>query len=484
MASKSRIARMMAEETLLLFRNTTKVTPKISLYDFFDRAWEFLEPNRELSPNWHIELICEYLEEVSAGNVKKLLINIAPRHLKSRIVSVAWPAWEWLYKPHLRFMCLSYSGDLARTLNDERRGLIKSDWYQELAGGLALSESKDRIAEFSNSSKGIIIARGLDGSVTGFGGDRIIFDDPNDPNKIESRIVREATERKFKDYSVTRRDDPRNTAIVVIQQRTHEKDVSGYILKKLKGWEWLCLPTVAEDQQEIVFPKSGRRVIRKAGSYLHPARYGVDQADEDRDVLGSYIFAARHQQRPMPAEGGRIKYKWFQRYKQPPAIPVRVVQSWDTAQKAKAINDPWVCTTWAEWNGNYYLLDCFRQRMEFPQGLSAVKSLAAKWKPNAVLVEDKSSGQSVLQQLRQEGFSFNLIGTNPVADKQTRMDAETPAIEAGRVFLPESAQWLAEYEMELCLFPNNEHDDQVDSTSQFLAWSRNRGIKGADFSSV
>lgn len=459
--------------------------PDISLLDFFIQAWPVLEPKRELSVSWHLEYICELLEEVSSGRIKKLLINIAPRHLKSRVVSVAWPCWQWLFKPHLRLLCLSYSSFLANDHNDERRSLIKSPWYQELSGGMPLSGSKDRIAEFSNLSKGIMLARGFDGSVTGSGGDGIIVDDPNNPIKSESEAVRESTLKKFQDYSITRKDSPQDTWVVVVQQRVHERDVSGLILKNFSDYTLAILPTEAESRTEIVFPRSNRTLIREPGDLLHPERFGRPELEEAKRTLGSFLFASRHQQRPVPAGGGRIKLSWFRRYTVPPSDWRRIVQSWDTAQKAGALNDPWVCATWGEWEGKFYLLEVFRRRMEFPEGLSTIASLAQKWKPAAILIEDKSSGASCLQQLRYRNFPYSLIGISPTADKTTRMDTETPAIESGRVFLPESADWLPDYEAEIALFPSGSHDDQVDATSQFLAWARTGSrLLAPDFSTL
>lgn len=169
--------------------------------------------------------------------------------------------------------------------------------------------------------------------------------------------------------------------------------------------------------------------------------------------------------------GAIILLSWFQRYRSQPAFPTRIIQSWDTASKAQEINDPSVCTTWLETPGNYYLIDVFKEWLEYPGLKRCVKSLAMKYVPDAILVEDKSSGMALLQDLRADTeFHYNLVAITPVQDKVTRLSTASLTVEAGRVHLPEVASWLVEYEVELSAFPNVEHDDQSDSTSQFLNW--------------
>ncbi len=154
--------------------NAERLKYQNSLWEFWQKSWEILEPANELQSNWHQELIIEHLELVDAGVNKKLLINIAPRHLKSLLCSVAFPCWQWLRRPELRGLYLSYSSSLANDLSDLRRSLIQSDWYQSIAPEIKLSNSKNRVSEFANDSFGVMNARGLEGSVTGVGGTMIV----------------------------------------------------------------------------------------------------------------------------------------------------------------------------------------------------------------------------------------------------------------------------------------------------------------------
>lgn len=445
------------------------------LFDFFQQGWRVLEPQTPLYLNWHQELICEYLMQVSGGQIKYLLINVAPRSLKSKIISVFFPCWEWLKYPSLHYLCMSYSSSLANDHNDERRALIQSSWYQALSGGMRLSNTKNRITEFKNDKQGQMVARGLEGSVTGGGGNRLIFDDPNNPDQVESDSVRKSTLTKFKDYSIGRRNDPKNTAVVVVQQRTHTEDVSGYILKDLSKYVHVCLPTEAEEQQRVVFPLSSKYVDRAPGGLLHPERFGPEEVEEAKTTLGSYMYAGRHQQRPVPREGGMIQLKWFRRYAVPPTNYIQIIQSWDTAAKAKELNAPWVCGTWLEFDSNFYLLDVFRKQMLYPDGKRMAKSLAQKYQPNVILIEDKSTGQALIPELKDNPeFGYSIIAVEPCGDKETRMSTESAAIEAGRVLLPYSAPWLVDFEQEAGTFPLSATMDQVDMMSQFLRYMRER----------
>lgn len=175
-------------------------------------------------------------------------------------------------------------------------------------------------------------------------------------------------------------------------------------------------------------------------------------------------------------EGGIVKAEWFRRYTVAPSSYYQIVQSWDTAYKPDQINDPSVCTTWMLCQDGEYLLDVYRARMDYPALKRAVSSMAEKWSPDAILVEDKASGQSLIQELKTY-TRLPVIAINPETDKITRMIAVTPMFEAGRVHLPVSAPWLLDYELELTIFPLAPHDDQVDSTSQALAWAKTQATR-------
>lgn len=432
-----------------------------SLWEFFLKAWEILEPATPLAVNWHLELIVEHLELVDAGATMKLLINIAPRHLKSILCSVIYPCWQWLRRPGLRGIYLSYASSLANDLSDKRRSLIQSEWYQSIAPEIKLSSTKNRISEFDNNFTGSQVSRGLEGAVTGSGGTQQIWDDANNPEKVESDVVRDRTLKNYKDFSVTRRNDPKNTAIVVIQQRTHQSDVSGWILENDDDFTTVILPTVAEKDETIVFPKSGRIVERKRGDLLHGDRFGIEQVEEAKKTLGAYMFAGRHQQRPIPREGGILKEKYWQYYLVAPECRFRA-WAWDTAFKVKSHNDYSAGVLIGVWNNNYYVLDVFCDRLEYPALKRKIQQLYERDRPQAVILEDKASGQSLLQDLKTT-TGLPIIGAKADSDKIARATAIAPTVESGRVYLSHNAPWVADFVAETAGFPNAAHDDRLDA---------------------
>jgi predicted phage terminase large subunit-like protein len=264
--------------------------------------------------------------------------------------------------------------------------------------------------------------------------------------------------------------------------RLHEDDLVGHVLAQ-EAWEVLRFPAIAEtDETYAIDTFAGPRVFsRRRGEALQPAREPLAMLDEIRRTIGEYNFAGQYQQAPAPLGGGMVKATWFKRYppQELPSAFERVVQSWDTANKASELADYSVCTSWGILGPDLYLLDVLRRRMEYPQLKRAVRDEHARVKPDVVLIEDKASGTQLIQELVAEGLHA-VTGYRPQAEKVMRLHAQTATIENGFVHLPQSAPWLAEYLHELAVFPHGRHDDQVDSTAQLLDWfkmsSREDGI--------
>ena len=213
------------------------------------------------------------------------------------------------------------------------------------------------------------------------------------------------------------------------------------------------------------------RKICHVGELLHSGRESAVTLERAKIELGSGVFAAQYQQKPLPEEGAMLRPWWFGRYDQIPGSITRHVQSWDTAIKSGAQHDASVCLTFAEGEGKSYLLDAAVMRLEYPDLKRQFFTLAARHRPEAILLEDKASGQQLLQDVRREAH-LPLISTHPRSDKITRFAAISAMIEAGRVVLPRQANWLADFEAELFAFPNGAHDDQVDALTQYLDWLR------------
>ncbi|MFQ5985300.1 MAG: phage terminase large subunit [Alphaproteobacteria bacterium] len=440
------------------------------LSSFIAKVFETVDPGTPFLPNWHIDLIAEYLEACARGEVTRLVINLPPRHLKSICVSVAWPAWLLGRDPAAKIMAASYSQGLSLKHSLDCRLVVQSSWYRRIFPRVKLAPDQNEKHKFQTTMRGHRIATSVGGTATGEGGNFLIVDDPHNPRQALSRPSRQAALDWFDQTFSNRLNDKKRGVIVVVMQRLHLNDLTGHLIEK-GGWHHLTLPAEAEAPTSIAFGRI--RVVRESGSLLHPAREGPAEIARAKRELGTYAYAAQYQQRPRPLEGGLVKIDWFRRFRTPPATPLRIVQSWDTAHKGRAVNDPSVCGTWAETEDGFYLVDVVRRRMGYPELKRAAKSLAAKWTPAAILIEDKASGQSLIQDLRAE-TRLNLIAVRPESDKVTRMSAVSPAIEAGRVYLPDSAPWLVDYEAEMTSFPESPHDDQVDMTSQFLEWAAER----------
>src|SRR5580704_7778756 len=213
-----------------------------SLREFVRQAWHVVQPFTPFVPGWHIDAICDHLEAVTRGKIRNLLINIPPRHMKSLLVSVFWPAWEWILLPERRFLYSSYAATLSIRDSVKCRTLIGSPWYQRFWGDrFALSSDQNTKTRFNNDRSGYRIATSVGGAATGEGGDRIVCDDPHNVQEAESDSIRKTTTDWYDVVMSTRVNDPRTAAKVVVMQRCHQRDLSGHLLAQ-GGWELLCLP--------------------------------------------------------------------------------------------------------------------------------------------------------------------------------------------------------------------------------------------------
>ncbi|HXG70581.1 MAG TPA: hypothetical protein VNJ04_08225, partial [Gemmatimonadaceae bacterium] len=309
-----------------------------SLRAFVEHAWPVLEPTTPFLDNWHIDLICEHLEAITAGQTTKLLVNLPPRYMKSLLVSVLWPVWEWVAHPSRRWIFTSYSETLSLKHSLDRRTLIQSDWFQSRWGHIVqLALDQNLKGEFHNTARGVMVATSTGGSITGKGGNRIVIDDPHNPLQAESEAQRETAISYFRQTLSTRLDDKKRDATVVVMQCLHERDLSA--LCEDLGFETVRLPAEAEVQTTIVFPVSGRTFVRETGDVLWTARESHLELAAQKRVLGSEAYAGQYQQRPVPAGGLIFQRNWFNFYDELPPELDDVTQSWDMAFKDGPDND-------------------------------------------------------------------------------------------------------------------------------------------------
>ncbi len=414
--------------------------------------------------NWHLRLIAAHLAACEHGEIKRLVINLPPRYLKSQLINVIWPAWLLGQNPARRIISASYSHSLSLKHAADCRALLTADWFQAAYPAAEIMTGENRKEKIATTQHGFRLASSVGGSLIGEGGDFLILDDPHHPQEVASSEQIQSTCQWIDQVFLPRLNDKKRGVVVMVMQRLHHADATAHVLKKA-GWVQLCLPAIAG---EAVTYRCGEFEYRRAaGEPLHAMREDAATLKALKAELGSFVFAAQYQQNPVPPEGQVVRVEWLKEYHDVPEG--QLVHSWDTAIKAGAANDYSVCSVWLMAEGHYYLKDIWRQKVEFPELKRAVRSLAARDKPDVILIEDKASGQSLLQELRAEHFP--LVAIQPVKDKESRLLSAITAMEAGRVMLPHEAGWKEGFLSELLMFPHASHDDMVDSVTQFLNWA-------------
>lgn len=442
---------------------------RVSLAYFIKRAWRQLEPSQPYTHGWHIDALAEHLEAVSRGEISRLLINIPPGTMKSMMVGVFWPAWEWgpLGKPSNRIIGASHEANLATRDNLNTRRLILSDWYQKL-WPMPLTSDQNAKTYFQNMAMGWRQACAVN-SMTGRRGDRVIWDDPHSVEDAYSRPALETATRVFRETLPTRLNNPDKSAIIIVMQRLSDDDVSGEILRGEYGYEHLCLPMEFEQARRCktsIFTDPRK----EEGELLFPARFPRNVVDRDKKIMGTHAVAGQFQQRPSPLGGGLIKGEWFRRYSEVPMWKehVRRCIFADTAMKTGERNDYTVFIDALHTrDGKIYLLNLWRKKVDAVGLLQLAKDVWAstEGKASGMYIEDKASGTGLIQQLQQNDVFVPVIPVQRTKDKLTRLMEVQAKLQAGILHLPESAPWVADFINECESFTSDDshaYDDQID----------------------
>jgi len=361
-------------------------------------------------------------------------------------------------------------------IKDLFRLIATSDAYRRIFPSVQFTKKSE--TELETSAGGGRLATSIGGTLTGRGGDIIIIDDPLKAEEAQSEDARRNVINWYKRTLLSRLNDKRRGVIILVMQRLHEEDLSGYLLEQ-GGWHHLDLPAIAIETQDIrIGPNATDVHCRKEGDVLHPGREPFDALMAIKNAIGSQLFSAQYQQRPVPAEGNLIKREWLKFYdSMPEGWPeVQIIQSWDIAGTVKETGNYSVCTTWAVHKKTYYLIDVWRGRLEYPDLRRKVISMQEEFGAKTVLIEMAGLGLNLVHDLLNDspiGFP-NPIGIEPKGDKRDRMAAASAQIEAGHMLLPKEAPWLGDFMHELLAFPGGRYDDQVDSVSQFINWNGKR----------
>ncbi len=416
-------------------------------------------------PAPHLSLLCEKLQAVERGEIKRLMVFVGPRHGKSEVISKKFPAWYLGRHPNDEIMMSSYAAELAEDHSKIARDTLK-EWGPKL-WGITVAKESAAVNRWSVAKhRGGLTAIGVGGAATGRGAKIALIDDPvKNMEEAES----ESTRRKIWNWyrTVLRTRLAPGGAIVLVMTRWHEQDLAGLLTAEMNSgegeqWEIISLPAEAEENDAL-----GREV----GAWLWPERFSPDEYTSTKSAVGSRAWAALYQQRPTPDEGNIFKRQWFENsyYLTLPDKFDEVIQSWDCTFKDTKGTDYVVGQVWGKKGADKYLLDQVRERMDLPKTLMSIRRISAKW-PQArlKLIEDKANGPAVIQMLRKE--ISGLVAVNPEGGKVARANAVAPDVEAGNVHLPHPsiAPWVEINIDEACSLPNGAFDDTIDSTSQAL----------------
>jgi len=484
-----------------------------SLRLFVQFAWsDGLGITTPFTSGWHIDAICEHLQAVSAGEVRRLVVTVPPGSTKSSITSICWPVWEWTREPKRRHLTASYDQRLATRFSVASRTLINSSWFQSRWGRkFRLSSDENLKTEYANNWGGRRLAISTT-TGTGEHGDVIIIDDPHNAREILSDSAREGCIEWHDGTVTTRFVDAELGAEVIIAQRLHEKDLIGHVLEQEpEAWTVLCLPERYERKHPHVTPAqvklpSGRVVAgdprEEEGELLCPRRVGEAANAARQKRLGVFRAAGQLQQRPAAREGVILKRAYWKFF---PAgwledgkrelLPAfhSLVQSWDTAFKDRTVND-YVCGgLWGMSRADVYLLAVRHDRMSLSVTKQAIRDMTAfamsTWPgvSHRVLVERSANGNDVIAELQREIRGITPVGVD--ASKVARAEAAEPALEGGNVWIPGASDsslpsfydpartpaFAQELVEECATFPHGDHDDRVDMFTQLVNWSRGSG---------
>lgn len=502
-----------------------RANAEASLVEFIQQSWHVIEPGQPYVHGWHVDFICEHLEAITDGveidgkPYNRLLANVPPGTMKSLILNVFWPSWEWGPKnmPHLRYVCAAHKVENLSARDSRRmRQLITSEWYQKRWGDrVSLAKDQNEKLNFVNSAQGFRIATSIT-SLTGIRGDRVLIDDPHSVDSAASEAQRESEVTTFLEAIPSRLNNPISSAIVVIMQRLHEEDVSGVILDKGLGYDHIMLPMRYDPGRARPTMLGLEDPRSDEGELLFPARFPLDVVERDERAMGPYASAGQFQQSPEPRGGGIIKRDWWQLWSESSYPPMDyIIASLDTAYTTKTENDPSAMTVWGVFSGGnqaattsrvasrdgetvssvvrtysqehprVMLMAAWQERLEIHELVEKVRETMRTYHVDKLLVENKASGHSVAQEIRRvygyDDFAVQLIDPKG-QDKLSRLYSVQHIFSEGLIFSPDRS-WSDMVINQVAQFPRGKHDDLVDSTSMAVKYLRETGmlVRGAEF---
>jgi len=445
-----------------------------SFYQFFLEFFAEVVPAK-LELNWNLKYLCNslqnhYMSWHDGGSPGDLGINVPPGTLKSTIVTVMFPVWTWLKRQSNRLITCSYASGLSLDHAVKSRDLILSPKFKEFYPGLIqLKSDQNNKGLYENRQRGRRLSTSVGATVTGFHADIIIVDDPINPQMAFSDTTRKNANYWLEQTLSNRKTDKKRSFTIIVMQRLHDEDPIGVKLEKKIPFKHICLPAELTDLDNV---RPKKLSLLYKGGLLDPGRMTPEVLQKEKTVLGSVGYAGQYLQSPKSATGNLFKREWIKYYRElPKTRRFRTVCSWDTAYKIKQENDFSVCTVWAEYETGFYLIGFFHGKLEYTELKNQIQLMAVEFKPNVILIEDKASGQSAIQELKR--LNLPIYPVSPDKDKILRANQITPTFEAGNIYFPFS-EYINLIIDQLTGFPTTKHDDIVDSITQFINWARGR----------
>jgi predicted phage terminase large subunit-like protein len=434
---------------------------------FVKRVWPtFIE-------GYHHKKMAKAFEKVARGEIKRLIINMPPRHTKSEFASYLLPAWFLGKYPNKKVIQTAHTAELAVGFGRKVRNLVDSDVYSDIFPGVSLQADSKAAGRWNTNKAGEYFAIGVGGAVTGKGADLLIIDDPH--SEQEAALAAASPEIYDKVYewytSGPRQRLQPGGSIIIVMTRWGLRDLTGQVVKA-------SAQRGGDDWEVIEFP-----AILPSGNPLWPEFWSLAELSALREELPNSKWQAQYQQQPTSEEGAIVKREWWKQWEkdEPPKCDY-IIQSWDTAFETTNRADYSACTTWGVWVNeednsvnNIILLNAIKDRMEFHQLKKKVMEEYNEWQPDSLIVEKKASGISLYQELRRMGVPVQEFTPSKGNDKITRLNAVSDIIASGKVWVP-NTRWADELVDEIASFPSGEHDDLVDATTLALMRFRNGGF--------
>ena len=454
--------------------------------DFTEMAFKLVSPADAYAYNWHIGCVAEHLHAVRGGDIRRLIINIPPRSLKSIMVTVAWPAWLLGRDPATRIIAASYAQQLSTKHSMDSRLIVESEWYQRVFPQTRIAIDQNEKTNFMTTERGFRKATSTGGSILGDGADYLIADDLIKADEARSDTVRNGTNQWFDQSFITRMNQPKESRCVVVMQRLHAQDLTGHLLDK-GGWTLLKLP--AEAKSKVIIDLKKNRWVMEEGELLHEARLGKEELNIARNDLGEAAYTGQFLQEPMPDGGAEFHTEWYQLYEKIEHYSGNLFLVVDPGgDKKKKTSDYTAMRLWMlGTDRNYYLLHTVRDRLNTTERIDKIFEIQRRYsaltgKPVTVLYKVRgfiTEAHSIKEKMMRETYHFPMIEVVEKGEKNERIRRMIPTAEARRMWLPRFYAYVDHTKKtrdltsdflnhEVAMFPMGAHDDMLDADSELF----------------